>query len=167
MIKEFSSILVFMVFLTAYSHKDTASYTLDKAITEYEANLINKGIGVLEGYQEGGFMHSQNPDIRITLKFGELDGDTVGLAEVGGDECNITIENEINPSNYTHSDPKIRREVMKQFKVTLIHEIGHCFGLEHDEGLNEIMSPYYNSEAATQEAFDRFNEALRRARKGL
>jgi predicted Zn-dependent protease len=61
-----------------------------------------------------------------SIKYGLLDEDTAGLAEIlPMVQCDITISPFLSPN--------IEKSVM-------LHEIGHCVGLDHVDGYGHIMS---------------------------
>lgn len=85
----------------------------------------------------GAFMHHIKPpadgNYPITINFehfGEEDKDNLGYALVDNNSCEIFLS----------LKEKWTRE---KFNLTLYHELGHCFGLEHDDPA-AIMEADYN-----------------------
>lgn len=106
----------------------------------------------LENDSEGPFMHGDkhDADLKIVIGPGSLPSGTAGQARVvgGGKGCDITIG-----TYYTLEsgvDPAL-------FQVILLHEIGHCFGLDHSADPNDIMYAYVNqAKQGTPEARKRY-----------
>lgn len=48
-----------------------------------------------------------------------------------------------------------------KFRTTVLHEIGHCYGLEHDNDINSLMYPSHNP-GFTENDVLRFVERLKR-----
>lgn len=157
-------LLTVLILLTAGCSKrvHSASYRLN-GMDSTQSELANDQIKVYEIGQQEAFLHSLDPDSSITIKFGNLEEDMIGLAEIVADSCEITIHNNLDPTKYSIVSERFFAQ--REFAVTLAHEIGHCFGLEHDPKPNEIMSAYYTYESGEPEAFDRFHAALRAKRR--
>ena len=65
------------------------------------------------------------------LRYGLIDGDNAGLAEMMIHRCDITVD----PFLTTYQE-----------RATILHEIGHCVGLDHVAKPNEIMSVHLSHE---------------------
>ena len=87
------------------------------------------------------------------IHYGIIDEDTAGLANIQIHRCDITID----PFLTTYQE-----------HATILHEIGHCVGLDHVAKPDEIMSVNVPHEYYLQDNWEKliktFNKQLKRHR---
>jgi hypothetical protein len=102
----------------------TVAHSDDPVIEQY-LNIINE---VCEGciFKDPGFF-----SYKVTVRFKELENPAyMGLAHINPFYCTIDL-----PPSYKNTG-----EV--EMFLTLLHEVGHCAGFEHDSAIDSVMSPY-------------------------
>ena len=111
--------------------------------------VIESAIRDLESASEESFLHDSTSEYSITVKFAKLSQGELGLTMYGDDEnCPILLDESMNPKIgiFTYSD----------LASVAIHEIGHCFGLDHSNDKNDVMYFEYLPEQTSIESFRRF-----------
>lgn len=76
---------------------------------------------------------------------------TLGVAHTGKFKCDIELA----------IDEDWVYDGGMKFKTTVLHEIGHCYGLEHDMDTTSLMYPSHNPSFTEQDVL-RFVERLKR-----
>jgi hypothetical protein len=98
--------------------------------------VVDETIGDLETRTGETFMHAAPvADMDIKIKFGDLDEKVIGQAETWSNHCRITMSNTLKKEGYWSK---------YDFAAVLRHEIGHCFGMDHDDDPTSIMYWQYD-----------------------
>jgi len=117
-------------------------------------SVCSRDIG-LQGLATSLMNQSNISDSNVcSIRYGLLDEDTAGLAEILPlVQCDITISPFLSPN--------VEKSVM-------LHEIGHCVGLDHVDGYGHIMSKGAADEKYIEQNWERmvndFQSQLRRHR---
>lgn len=103
---------------------------------------LDETMKYMESMSGSRFLHAKDPDFIISMKFGPVPEYNrkgfivLGFAHPGLAKCEITLSEDINPENPKHISGV-------DLSLVMMHEIGHCFGLSHDE--NDPTSIMYPS----------------------
>jgi hypothetical protein len=127
------------------------------------ANLINEMDG--SGYQilvetademerrsNEDFLHPRDPDMTITIKYGDLPDHILGQARVGWSRCDITMSRDMEPERGQYDANDLR--------LVLMHEIGHCFGLMHAPSEEDVMFWAYSRPSDEEKSVSEFIQSL-------
>lgn len=106
------------------------------------AVVLDQSVGTLEMIDGSRFMNDVDGDLTIIITYGELSKGTLGIAMRGLKTCRIIVSHVMNPETSVSYDEKDLRSV-------LMHEIGHCFGLDHFDDENHIMYWAYDGNSHT------------------
>lgn len=98
-------------------------------------SVVDETIEDLETRTGERFMHSAPvADVRIEIKFSDLEDRILGLATTWRTQCLIEMSNDFKKrGHWTKYD----------FAGVLRHEVGHCFGMDHSTDENSLMYAYY------------------------
>ena len=125
-------------------HPRKASLSTDLSGPSRE--ILEATTAEIEALAGGRIIHADVADFRIKVLFGPLEAGTLGESQGGLDEdCTIVISDVMKPSHGFYNAEDLRH--------LFIHEIGHCFGLEHSESPSSIMYFEYDRKQNTPEAF--------------
>lgn len=101
------------------------------------------------------FFKETKGNFKINIKieqFKNEDKDDVGFAIIDDHECNISL----NPSE-TWTRTKL--------KLILIHELGHCLGFDHNEGVAVMDADYEDEPTQTKSLTEFFRRVRKRKEK--
>jgi len=84
---------------------------------------------------------------------------------LGLTEYDVNKENEIEQSKIQISLIKLGSEVVSagEIKATIVHELGHAFGLGHSESQADIMYPYISTDHSYKMTYDELSQGDREA----
>jgi len=145
------------LFAIPKTHPTTAIY--NNHLKGQGAVIFDETVMWMEEWSGSPFMHSRNPDIVISVRYGKLEDLKLATAAVQITYCQITIREEFAPE---HPLNPIYRD--EDLTLIIMHEIAHCFGIMHNENdKSSIMYPasipeLQSTRASITRFFEMFNE---------
>lgn len=133
------------------SYKDYVSYAFE--VWEKADNRINCTFT----------NNSRNADVKII--FVENLGKKYDENYLGLTEYDTNRNNEIESSKIQISLLKFGNDVVSdgEVKATIIHELGHAFGLGHSDNEKDIMYPYIDSKHSREKTYDELSRGDKEA----
>jgi hypothetical protein len=122
--------------------------------------VLKETVGTLEMHDGDRFLSNPNGQLKIIVTYGNLAPRILGLAMRGSDTCRIVISHVLNPEISVSYDSDDLRSV-------LVHEIGHCFGMDHFKDENHVMFWSYDGKPHGYERISKFVRDLKRYRHPL
>lgn len=139
------------------SHPTTA--VVSNQLTGSGQIILEYTMNRMEEWSGSAFLHGKEPDLIISVRYGKLPNEKqLAVASLRTGYCDITVHEDLAPDH-----PKYDKS--QNMPLVLIHEIGHCFGLPHDNDPSSVM--FYASmpwKQLNQDSFRRFFEKLNRHR---
>lgn len=136
----------------------------DNSSEEYSSRF-SLAIEEMETHEGVDFLHANTRSvIYITVDEAELPEDRIGQATVYRSATQRRCEVLIDSVYFRRiSSEEVRSSSLR---LVFMHEIGHCFGLKHDEeNQRAIMFPYsYVSMQSSFESFSQFMDSLKEIR---
>ena len=119
------------------------------------AVVLDDAVGTLEMIDGSRFLSDVNGDITIIISYGDLPKGVLGMAMKGLKTCRIIISPIVNPeTSVSYGEGDLRS--------VLIHEMGHCFGLDHFPSPKHVMHWSYDG---NPHDFDQITEFVKDLRK--
>lgn len=150
--------LLVIVLMLITQPKVTASYY--NYLTGKGAVVLDQTVGTLEMIDGERFLSNPDGQLKIIITYGELPAKTLGTAWRGNKTCRIVINHIMNPETSVTYDESDLRSV-------LVHEIGHCFGMDHFSKEDHIMFWAYDGIPHTYAQLEEFIADLNKMRQPL
>ena len=156
-------------------HWDMDEYPLTVYVKESSSRYYKSGY---KDYVDYAFRVWQKADSRIKYTFTNNSRDAdiqfVFVENLGKKyeenylgltEYDVNKENEIEQSKIQISLIKLGSEVVSagEIKATIVHELGHAFGLGHSESQADIMYPYISTDHSYKMTYDELSQGDREA----
>jgi catalase (peroxidase I) len=152
--------LLFCLAATACAPGEPATAHITFSMSPSVTKLSKAVATEMEVFVGERFLNSPRFNFQIRVTLAPAGVSYLGLAYVPEDydeNCSIKMSAKLlDPGYYTLND----------YRLVLMHEIGHCFGLSHTQDPRDIMYAYYESGQVDDASMNRFYQQLDAARVG-
>jgi hypothetical protein len=148
-------LVILALFIAGCGSGRSTNYMIYNIKPEY-SEVLEARLKKIEDKASDNFFHypKGQADFSITVEFGQLQPGYWGIA-YSGENCKIVLSNVFLPNLYKDA-----------MGITFLHEIGHCYGLDHSPNRHDIMfysagSPEHYLEAAWERFYNQLMEIRR------
>jgi hypothetical protein len=153
-------IFIFQVMIVAslsFFNRGPLTAKYHNYLTESGKEILEESVGILEMIDGSRFMNDPKGRLTITISYGDLPDRTLGLAIIGYRTCRIIISNSMRPeTSIAFGEGDLQSVIM--------HEIGHCFGLDHFKEEDHVMYWAYQGIPHNFEKYIRLVNDIKRMR---
>lgn len=145
-----AALLLATIFSACGKPHATALLVVQVGVEKAEVEEARKDLEDADG---SPFLSDAHADLKITVMYGSLEEKELSKSILGGEDCEIRLRD-------GHAwKPRDVRNI-------LLHEIGHCFDMDHaEEDTTDVMYPYYIVDLQDNvDSFKRFVARLREYR---